>query len=166
MTTHSASWNELFYPVRSTLIFYSEHSHVALWKCSMPVDVHVNKMRHFRIFTFVSKRTEHLESFSTPGQHRFWNCTLSGVWDCHGNSNLHTRELKIETFSGRRQLQPDVTSSFVGYCACSCSPPCRRGPVGDVKLVCLALWGKREYLTVISIRFVAFSNEHFADYRS
>ena len=28
------------------------------------------------------------------------------------------RELKIETFSGRRQLQPDVTSSFVGYCAC------------------------------------------------
>ena len=24
------------------------------------------------------------------------------------------RELKIETFSGRRQLQPDVTSSFVG----------------------------------------------------
>ena len=76
------------------------------------------------------------------------------------------RELKIETFSGRRQLQPDVTSSFVGYCACSCSPPCRRGPVGDVKLVCLALWRKREYLTFISIRFVAFSNQHFADYRS
>ena len=78
----------------------------------------------------------------------------------------HNRELKIETFSGRRQLQPDVTSSFVGYCACSCSPPCRRGPVGDVKLVCLALWRKREYLTFISIRFVAFSNQHFADYRS
>ena len=76
------------------------------------------------------------------------------------------RELKIETFSERRQLQPDVTSSFVGYCACSCSPPCRRGPVGDVKLVCLALWRKREYLTFISIRFVAFSNQHFADYRS
>ena len=76
------------------------------------------------------------------------------------------RELKIETFSGRRQLQPDVTSSFVGYCACSCSPPYRRGPVGDVKLVCLALWRKREYLTFISIRFVAFSNQHFADYRS
>ena len=75
-----------------------------------------------------------------------------------------TRELKIETFSGRQQLQPDVTSSFVGYCACSCSPPCRRGP--DVKLVCLALWRKREYLTVISIGFVAFSNQHFADYRS
>ena len=74
------------------------------------------------------------------------------------------RELKIETFSGRQQLQPDVTSSFVGYCACSCSPPCRRGP--DVKLVCLALWRKREYLTFISIRFVAFSNQHFADYRS
>ena len=69
-------------------------------------------------------------------------------------------------FSGRRQLQPDVTSSFVGYCACSCSPPCHRGPVGDVKLVCLALWRKREYLTFISIRFVAFSNQHFADYRS
>ena len=78
----------------------------------------------------------------------------------------YIRELKIETFSGRRQLQPDVTSSFVGYCACSCSPPCRRGPVGDVKLVCLALWRKREYLTFISIRFVAFSNQHFADYRS
>ena len=77
-----------------------------------------------------------------------------------------SRELKIETFSGRRQLQPDVTSLFVGYCACSCSPPCRRGPVGDVKLLCLALWRKREYLTVISIRFVAFSNQHFADYRS
>ena len=78
----------------------------------------------------------------------------------------NNRELKIETFSGRRQLQPDVTSSFVGYCACSCSPPRRRGPVGDVKLVCLALWRKREYLTFISIRFVAFSNQHFADYRS
>ena len=77
-----------------------------------------------------------------------------------------SRELKIETFSGRRQLQPDVTSSFVGYCACSCSPPCRRDPVGDVKQVCLALWRKREYLTFISIRFVAFSNQHFADYRS
>ena len=76
------------------------------------------------------------------------------------------REPKIETFSGRRQLQPDVTSSFVEYCACSCSPPCRRGPVGDVKLGCLALWRKREYLTFISIRFVAFSNQHFADYRS
>ena len=75
-------------------------------------------------------------------------------------------ELKIEKFSGRRQLQPDVTSSFVGYCACSCSPPCRPGPVGDVKLVCLALWRKREYLTFISIRFVSFSNQHFADYRS
>ena len=25
------------------------------------------------------------------------------------------RELKIETFSGRRQLQPDVTSSFVAH---------------------------------------------------
>ena len=33
------------------------------------------------------------------------------------------------------------------------------GPVGDVKLVGLALWGKREYLTFISVRFVAyFSN--------
>ena len=62
---------------------------------------------------------------------------------------LLNRELQIETFSGWRQLQPDVTSSFVGYCACSCSPPCCRGPVGDVKLVCLALWRKREYLTFI-----------------
>ena len=42
-----------------------------------------------------------------------------------------------------------MTSSFVGYCACSCSPPCCRGPVGDVKLVCLASWRKREYLTFI-----------------
>ena len=90
-------------------------------------------------------------------------------WENPGNEVVtltFTRELKIETFSGRRQLQPDVTSSFVGYCACSCSPPCRRSPVGDVKLVCLALWRKREYLTFISIRFVAFSNQHFADYRS
>ena len=79
---------------------------------------------------------------------------------------VYVRELKIETFSGRRQLQPDVTSSFVGYCACSCSLPCRRGPVGDVKLACLALWRKREYLTFISIRFIAFSNQHFAYYRS
>ena len=47
--------------------------------------------------------------------------------------NSRKRELKIETFSGRRQLQPDVTSSFVGYCACSCSPPSRRGPVGGVR---------------------------------
>ena len=75
-----------------------------------------------------------------------------------GPLQVAIRELKIETFSGRRQLQPDVTSSFVGYCACSCSPPCR--------LVCLALWRKREYLTFISIRFVAFSNQNFADYRS
>ena len=39
-------------------------------------------------------------------------------------------------------------------------------PVGDVKLACLALWREREYLTFISIRFVAFSNQNFADYRS
>ena len=37
-------------------------------------------------------------------------------------STWHSRELKMETFSGRRQLQPDVTSWFVQYCACSCSP--------------------------------------------
>ena len=76
------------------------------------------------------------------------------------------RELKRETFSGRRQIQPDVTSWFVQYCACSCSPHCRRAPVGDVKLVCLALWREREYLTFISIRFVAVSNQNFSDYRS
>ena len=77
-----------------------------------------------------------------------------------------SRELKMETFSARRQLQPDVTSWFVQSCACSCSPHCRRSPVGDVKLVCLALWREREYLTFISIRFVAFSDKSFADYRS
>ena len=60
------------------------------------------------------------------------------------------RRILSRLFSGRRQLQPDVTSSFVGYCACSYLPPCRRGPVGDVKLGCLALWRKREYLTSIS----------------
>ena len=76
------------------------------------------------------------------------------------------RGLKIETFSGRRQLKTDVTSWFVRYCACSCSSPCRRGPVCEVKLVCLALWWKREHLTFISIGFVAFSNQNFADYRS
>ena len=59
-----------------------------------------------------------------------------------------------------------MTLSFVGYCACSCSSPCRCVPVGDVKLVCLALWRKREYLTFISIRFVEFRNQNFADYRS
>ena len=52
----------------------------------------------------------------------------------------------MKTFSGRRQLQADVTSWFVQYCACSCSPDCRRAPVGDVKLVCLVLWREREYL--------------------
>ena len=72
----------------------------------------------------------------------------------------------METFSGRRQLQPDVTSWFVQYCACSCSPHCRRAPLGDVKLACLALWREREYLTFISIRFDAFWNQNFADYRS
>ena len=41
----------------------------------------------------------------------------------------------------------------------------RRAPVGDVKLVCLALWREREYLTLISIRFVAFSNQNFSDHR-
>ena len=60
-------------------------------------------------------------------------------------SSAFNRELKMETFSGRRQLQPDVTSGFVQYCACLCSPHCRRAPVGDVKLVCLALWREREY---------------------
>ena len=39
-------------------------------------------------------------------------------------------------------------------------------PVGDVKLACLTLWWEREYLTFILIRFVAFSNQNFADYRS
>ena len=77
-----------------------------------------------------------------------------------------TRGLKMETFSGRRQLKPEVTSWFVQYCACSCSPHCRRASVGDVKLVCLALWRERECLTFISIRFVAFSKQNFADYRS
>ena len=80
--------------------------------------------------------------------------------------SMKNKELEMETFSARRQLQPDVTSWFVQYCACSCSPHCRRAPVGDVKLVCLALWREREYLTFISIRFVAFSNQNFADYRS
>ena len=37
----------------------------------------------------------------------------------------------------------------------------RREPV-----VCLALWREREYLTFISISFVAFSNQNFEDYRS
>ena len=92
--------------------------------------------------------------------------TVGGVHNVQHSVRHHTRELKTETFSGPRQLQPDVTSSLVGYCACSCSPPRRRGPVGDVKLVCLALRRKREYLTFISIRFVAFSNQNFADYRS
>ena len=45
------------------------------------------------------------------------------------------REFKMETFSGRRQLQPDMTSWFVGYCACSCSLHCRRAPVSDVKIL-------------------------------
>ena len=81
-------------------------------------------------------------------------------------AQIGIRELNIETFSGRRQLQPDVTLWFLRYCACSCSSPCCRGPVGDVKLACLVLWRKREYLTFISIRFVAFSNQNFADYRS
>ena len=81
-------------------------------------------------------------------------------------SLLSNRELKMETFSGRRELQPCVTSWFVQYCPCSYSPHCRRAPVGDVKLVCLELWREREYLTFISIRFVAFSNQNFADYRS
>ena len=52
----------------------------------------------------------------------------------------NTREVKIETCSGRGQLQADVTSWFVRYCTCSRSPPCRPGPVGDVKLVRTGLW--------------------------
>ena len=76
------------------------------------------------------------------------------------------RELKMEKFSGRRQFRSDVTSWFVQYCAYSRSPHCRRAPVGDVKLVGLALWREREYLTFISIRFVAFSNQNVPDYRS
>ena len=70
-----------------------------------------------------------------------------GFVSCSTLRAVHIRELKMETFSGRRQLQPDVTSWFLHYCACSCSPHCRRAPAGDVKLVCLALWREREYLT-------------------
>ena len=74
--------------------------------------------------------------------------------------------LRWRRFLGRRLLQPNMRSWFVQYCACSCLPHCRRALVGDVKLVCLALWREREYLTFISIRVVAFSNQNFADYRS
>ena len=99
----------------------------------------------------------------------FFGSSLNDVTLKTSNSTVQSmknRRLKMETFSARRQLQPDVTSWFVQYCACSCSPHCRRAPVGDVKLVCLALWREREYLTFISIRFVAFSDQNFADYRS
>ena len=123
----------------------------------------------FRRVVFLLRKLQRKRETKTKGRFHTDKATiqvtlLSRSW---GHRVVRrSRELKIETFSGRRQLQPDVTSSFVGYCACSCSPPCRRGPVGDVKLVCLALWRKRECLTFISIRFVAFSNHNFADYRS
>ena len=82
--------------------------------------------------------------------HRYFIMISQRKWLVVLTGSLSNRELKMETFSGRRQLQPDVTSGFVRYCACSCSPHCRRAPVGDVKLVCLALWREREYLTLIS----------------
>ena len=78
---------------------------------------------------------------------------------------IRIRRLKIETFSGDGNFNR-MWRHNVRYCACPCSSPCRRGPVSNVKLVCLALWWKREHLTFISIRFVTFSNQNFADYRS
>ena len=69
----------------------------------------------------------------------------------------NNRELKIETFSGRRQLQPDVTSSFVGYCACSCSPPCRRGSFQS-GLFLLAT----KILQIIVLKLSLFSLRHIS----
>ena len=93
------------------------------------------------------------------------NHDITSGWSCRRPEN---RELKMETFSGQRQLQPDVTSWFLHYCACSCSPHCRRAPVGDVKLVCLALWREREYLLsfqsnkkTLNVSFKAIFNVHF-----
>ena len=86
---------------------------------------------------------------------------------------LNIRELKMETFSGRQQLQQDVTSCFVQYCACSCSPHCRRAPDGDLKLVCLSLWRELEYqsglfclatriLQIIVLKLPLFSLSHIS----
>ena len=69
----------------------------------------------------------------------------------------------METFSARRQLQPDVTSWFVQSCACSCSPYCRRAPVGDVKLVCLALLHlATRILQIIVLKLSLFSLSHIS----
>ena len=88
-------------------------------------------------------------------------CKEHGVtsgWSCRCPENV---SILSSLFSGRRQLQPDVMSWFEQNCACCCLPHCRRTPVGDVKLVFLTLWREREYLTLISIRIVAFSNQNF-----
>ena len=53
------------------------------------------------------------------------------------------RELKMETFSGRRQLQPDVTPWFVQNCACSYSPYCRR-----VHRRKMSDWSSRDHVTL------------------
>ena len=87
---------------------------VLLWKSSFPVK------------WATCKRTQQLP-------------TLLAVRNCCVRVGS-SRELKMETFSGRRQLRPDVTSWFVHFCTCSCSTHCRRAPVGDVKLVYARAW--------------------------
>ena len=72
------------------------------------------------------------------------------------------RDLKWNLFRGDGNFKRTWRHGLCNIAAaCSCSPHCRRAPLGDVKLVCLALWREREYLTFISIRLVAFSNQNW-----
>ena len=118
-----------------------------------------------KLVLYYDTKKKHKNNASGEQEHAQFctNHDITSGWSCRRPEKVSILSF---LFLGRRQLQPDVTSWFVQYCACSCSPHCRRAPVGDVKLVCLALWREREYLTFISIRFVAFSNQNFADYRS
>ena len=73
----------------------------------------------------------------------------------------NNRELKWNLFRGDGNFNRTWRHGLCNIAAaCSCSPHCRRAPLGDVKLVCLALWRQREYLNFISIRLVAFSNQN------
>ena len=96
--------------VFQTALVRADQSKTTLWESR---DMKMIKVFSIPTFEHQQKKTPTRQVAVLHRSPSFWNI----------------RELKIETFSGRRQHQPDVTSSFVGYCACSCSLPCRRDPV-------------------------------------
>ena len=67
----------------------------------------------------MSSMAPHTKSHSTTTQYRHNTASYAGYESTENiepatrRCDLDSRELKIETFSGRRQLQPDVTSHLL-----------------------------------------------------